>query len=67
MSDFIQTYVGSMNRVGWNCAAHVRVDTPNVNWRHTVPIMIFAAMWGVIFGMFSQQTERDAEDVEGEP
>ena len=32
-----------------------------------MPIMMFAAMWGVIFGMFSQRTERDAEDVEGEP
>ena len=29
-----------------------------------MPIMMFAAMWGVIFGMFSQPTERD---VEGEP
>ena len=31
-----------------------------------MPILMFAAMWGVIFGMFSQPTERDAEDVEGE-
>jgi hypothetical protein len=27
-----------------------------------MPIMMFAAMWGAIFGMFSQTTERNAED-----
>jgi hypothetical protein len=31
-----------------------------------MPIMMFAVMWGVIFGMFSQPTEKDGEDVEGE-
>jgi hypothetical protein len=25
-------------------------------------LLMYAAMWGAIFGMFSQQTERNAED-----
>ena len=46
----------------WNFTTYMQVDASNVNRRRIMPILMFAAMWGAIFGIFSPPTERDAED-----